>query len=59
MLPVLLNMNSVGGTRVKYQVIRSQVLRSNRHLENFTPKLWDDVLGQLDEAMANGWLKAE
>lgn len=59
MLPVLQNMNSEGGSWAKYQVTCSQVLRRNRHLENLAPKLWDYVLGQLDEAIANGWLKAE
>ncbi|WP_036824102.1 HD domain-containing protein, partial [Photobacterium sanctipauli] len=58
-LPLIQNMANGGGSWVKHNVSKSQVLKRNAYLEQVTPKLWDYACQQIDLAVKNGWLRDE
>jgi putative hydrolase of HD superfamily len=54
--PVLLNYHTQGRAWRERGVTRSQVMERNRQIERGTPRLWEHVLGLIDEAARRGWL---
>ena len=57
MLPLLQNMDNNGGSWSKHDISKAQVLKRNQYLEGLAPELWEYALEQIDQAVANGWLK--
>ena len=57
-LPLIQNMQNEGGSWAKHNVTKQQVINRNKHLEEIAPKLWEFVLGQIEIATQNGWLKS-
>ena len=55
-LPLLQNMRNEGGSWVKHNVKKSQVIKRNRYLEGLAPQLWLYVCQQIDFAVTQGWL---
>jgi putative hydrolases of HD superfamily len=55
-LPLLQNMANDGGSWVRHNVSKQQVMLRNRYLQEIAPKLWAYVGEQLDLAVTNGWL---
>ena len=56
-LPLLQNMANEGGSWVKHNVSKQQVIKRNEYLKGLTPKLWDYALQQIDLAVEKGWLQ--
>ncbi len=57
LMPLLHNLNNGGGTWRAYDVDRAAVLRRMDPIRTAMPSLWPQVLGWLDEAAANGWVR--
>jgi len=55
-LPLLQNMRNEGGSWVKHNVNKSQVIKRNEYLEGLAPQLWLYVCEQIDHAVKQGWL---
>ena len=55
--PVLLNYHTQGRAWREHDVSRAQVIERNAHIEAGAPRLWEYILGLIDEATANGWLR--
>ena len=55
-LPLLQNMRNEGGSWVKHNVKKSQVIKRNLYLKGLAPQLWLYVCQQIDLAVKNGWL---
>ncbi len=55
-LPFLQNMNNRGGSWNKFNVSKKQILKRNKVLEQISPRLWQYIHKQLDQAVANGWI---
>ena len=55
-LPLLQNMRNEGGSWVRHNVKKSQVIKRNRYLEGLAPQLWLYVCEQIDLAVDKGWL---
>jgi len=58
-LPLLQNMRNEGGSWVKHNVNKSQVMKRNRFLEGLAPELWLYVCKQIRYAVKQGWLVDE
>ncbi|MBL4673609.1 MAG: HD domain-containing protein [Arenicella sp.] len=56
-LPLLQNMRNEGGSWVRHNVKKSQLIDRNKHLEGLAPKLWLYVCRQIDLAVEQGWLE--
>jgi putative hydrolase of HD superfamily len=56
-LPLLQNMRNEGGSWVRHNLKKSQVINRNKHLESLAPQLWLYVCRQIDLAVEQGWLK--
>ncbi|MBA6414846.1 HD domain-containing protein [Colwellia sp. 6M3] len=56
-LPLLQNMKNNGGSWVKHNVSKSEVIARNNLLDGLAPKLWIYVTEQIDLAVENGWLR--
>jgi len=55
-LPLLQNMRNEGGSWVRNNVKKSQVIKRNLYLEGLAPQLWLYVCQQIDHAVKEGWL---
>lgn len=55
-LPLLQNMRNEGGSWVRHNVKKSQVIKRNNYLEGLAPQLWLYVCSQIDLAVKQGWL---
>jgi putative hydrolases of HD superfamily len=55
-LPLLQNMRNEGGSWVRHNVKKSQVIKRNLYLEGLAPQLWLYVCQQIDHAVKQGWL---
>jgi len=58
-LPLLQNMHNDGGSWLRYNVKKTQVINRNNHLDGLAPRLWSYVCEQIDIAVENRWLKNE
>ena len=56
-LPLFINMRNEGGSWVKHSISKSQVLKRNLYLKEASPKLWDYVQEEVQEAVKNSWLE--
>ena len=59
MLPLLQNIQSNGGSWVKHNISKTQVLKRNNYLEETCPQLWNYACEQIDLAVSKGWLTDE
>lgn len=59
LLPFMLNLNTQGQTWLDQGISRSQVLRINRHTQEFAPEIFEWMLAKIDWAVAQGWLRDE
>ncbi|MGI9343479.1 MAG: HD domain-containing protein [Gammaproteobacteria bacterium] len=59
LLPLLHNIASDGKTWREHGIARSQVLAAHAFIEAESPEIFAWIRGQLDAAVANGWLKDE
>lgn len=57
-IPVYQNMVNEGGSWAQNNTSSEQVLKRNEMLKDIAPKLWDYVVGQVQIAVDEGWLKA-
>jgi putative hydrolases of HD superfamily len=57
--PLLLNMQSGGGSWTAHRVARSQVLRRMQPVQLWMPAAWPLVLDTIDQACGNGWIVDE
>ncbi len=55
-LPLLQNMRNEGGSWVRHNVKKSQVIKRNEYLDKLAPQLWLYVCEQIDHAVEQGWL---
>jgi putative hydrolase of HD superfamily len=55
--PVLLNYRTQGKSWREHDISRAQVIERNAHIEAGAPRLWEYILGLIDEATAKGWLR--
>ena len=56
MLPLLQNIQNNGGSWVKHNISKTQVLKRNNYLEETCPQLWCYACEQIDFAVLEGWL---
>jgi len=56
-LPLLQNMKNDGGSWVKHNVSKSDVIARNNLLDGLAPKLWTYVAAQIEFAVEKGWLR--
>jgi len=56
-LPLLQNMKNDGGSWVKHNVSKSDVIARNNLLDGLAPKLWTYVASQIEFAVEKGWLR--
>jgi len=56
MLPLLQNIQNNGGSWVKHNISKTQVLNRNSYLEQTCPQLWNYACEQIDVAVSEGWL---
>lgn len=59
MLPLLQNIQNSGGSWVKHNICKTQVLKRNNYLEETCPQLWRYACEQIDFAVSKGWLTDE
>jgi len=57
LLPFMANLNTRGRAWLEQDIARSQVVRINRHLEQYAPEIFAWMLEKIDYAVAQGWLR--
>lgn len=56
--PLLLNSETGGGSWASHQISRPQVLKRMEPVRRWLPTLWPQVLSILENAVAQGWIRA-
>lgn len=59
MIPILLNADNQGQSWQEHQISKSQVVAVNQRIQYGSEALWAKCQQLIDEAVAQGWLKAQ